>query len=424
VAVSAFVFGLLGAVLLLVQPLRGLNAVAAEIKADTLDLLLLTRLTAWRVVCGKWLALLSQSAVLVVAALPYLVLRYYLGGMNLLGELLALGALTLVAAVVTAALVGISACASLAARAIIGLAYVAGMLWLIGAIVLLVILWRGFGGGRGGLGMGPVGAAELWQAAGMIAFTLVFLGWHFLRMGATWIAPLAENHATVKRLTGGCALGILLVLPSGMDGVREICWGAVAVALMIDALCERPGATDSVVRRFDRLGRFAPPARLLLFPGWPSGVWFVFLVGGVTLGLSWTGVLGGYSGYGGSVRGSEIMATLAVLGFSVLLMPALVRELWLGRVSDPFAGYLFAALGLHVLGCGAILILAASGSEFALVGFSLFYPPAGVIGLEPTADPLGFVVLAVFVCVLHGLLLVKLGVDRMSALSVGASAEP
>lgn len=51
----------------MVRPIRGLNALASEIKADTLDLLLLTRLSAWRITFGKWLSLTSQSALLVVA---------------------------------------------------------------------------------------------------------------------------------------------------------------------------------------------------------------------------------------------------------------------------------------------------------------------------------------------------------------------
>ena len=65
--VSGFFFVLLGIAILVVQPLRGLGALASEIKADTLDLLLLTRLNSWRITFGKWLALVSQSALLVVA---------------------------------------------------------------------------------------------------------------------------------------------------------------------------------------------------------------------------------------------------------------------------------------------------------------------------------------------------------------------
>src|SRR6188474_3353491 len=63
--------------LLVMMPARGLTAVSEEVKANTLDLVQLTRLSAFRIVFGKWVALVSQTFLLVAAILPYAVLRYF-----------------------------------------------------------------------------------------------------------------------------------------------------------------------------------------------------------------------------------------------------------------------------------------------------------------------------------------------------------
>ena len=46
--------GLVTAILCLVFPLRGFAALAQEMNSGTLDMLVLTRLSAWRIVLGKW----------------------------------------------------------------------------------------------------------------------------------------------------------------------------------------------------------------------------------------------------------------------------------------------------------------------------------------------------------------------------------
>src|ERR1700722_2347400 len=45
---------IIGFTLLLFMPLRGLVAISSEVKNRTMETVLLTRLTAWRVVFGKW----------------------------------------------------------------------------------------------------------------------------------------------------------------------------------------------------------------------------------------------------------------------------------------------------------------------------------------------------------------------------------
>ncbi len=80
--VSKIVFCIYGLGILVVQPLRGISAVATEIKQNTIDLMVLTRLSAWRIVWGKWCSIMSQSILIVLSILPYLIFRLFcdLGG--------------------------------------------------------------------------------------------------------------------------------------------------------------------------------------------------------------------------------------------------------------------------------------------------------------------------------------------------------
>ena len=71
-----FFFWLIVAVgVLFVLPLRGLGSISGERAGNNLDLVRLTRLSATKIVFGKWLAIVAQGALLVAAVLPYLVLR-------------------------------------------------------------------------------------------------------------------------------------------------------------------------------------------------------------------------------------------------------------------------------------------------------------------------------------------------------------
>ena len=68
--------------LLMIMPLRGFGTVYNEVKENTIELIFLTRLSAWRIVAGKWGALCFQTLLLFSALLPYVVLRYFLGSID------------------------------------------------------------------------------------------------------------------------------------------------------------------------------------------------------------------------------------------------------------------------------------------------------------------------------------------------------
>lgn len=370
VMVSGFFFGLLGIVLLVVQPLRGLNALASEIKNDTLDLLLLTRLNAWRITSGKWFALVSQSALLVVAVLPYLIMRYYLGGMQLFSELLGLGFLFLVSASITAMMVGFSATPSMILRGLVGS----------GLVVFLLVSIQGAGmffvfrrmGGIGGISavLSPSSADE-YRALAAVILMFVFCGYYLLEMGATNISPAAENRSTMKRIVGLVVLGTLYFLVPGLTGMLLSFWMIVVTLLVMDAVSERSEFTASVLRPFHRLGTAGRIGGWFLLPGWPNGLLYVLLLGVATMLMTATGLLV-------SADVEESAAVVAAC-FAILLLPAAIRVVFMQRMRNSFAAYVIALMGSLVVGIVLLSLVATTGGREGVLPLILLSPICGFL---------------------------------------------
>ena len=64
-------------------PLGGFSALRSEMDKANIELLLIARLSRWRIVGGKWLMLCIQAWVIFASLLPYLVVRYFAGGVDI-----------------------------------------------------------------------------------------------------------------------------------------------------------------------------------------------------------------------------------------------------------------------------------------------------------------------------------------------------
>jgi hypothetical protein len=103
------VFWMINGVLFLVaMPCRGLNAHSGEIKGRTIELLLFTGLTPFRILIGKWKAIMAQTILVACTVLPYAVLRFFIGGVNLVADLESLGLLLVLSCVLGALAVAVS----------------------------------------------------------------------------------------------------------------------------------------------------------------------------------------------------------------------------------------------------------------------------------------------------------------------------
>ncbi len=313
---------------LLILPASGLGAVGSEIRGNTLELIFLTRLTAFRIVVGKWCALFVQSLLLVCAVLPYLVLRYFIGGVNLANELLLLGAMLLGSALLIGLATGLSA---FPARVVRPLAVVGGLVaFYIGA----AFFFGGFVRGR------MTSSLPDLASIGTVLVCSVILLLLMLEAGAARIAPPAENHSGVMRLLA-CA-GLLVALVAHLYSPRsdDVLFGAFVVAVVVCtvAVCEQPRAIPSLYRPFTRWGWLGRLAGRFFYPGWHTGVLYtlaMFAVFGVLLArekaLRFTGSNWVTDG---------LVWFVALLG--TLLMPVALIQGFLRRTNRP--AVLFCAI--------------------------------------------------------------------------------
>jgi hypothetical protein len=259
-AASAFFWFFIVVSLLVVQPLRGFAALSQEFQLNTMDLIQMTRLNAWRIVWGKWSAINAQTLLLVTAIAPYLVLRYFFGSINIFSELGFLGLCALSSAMLSAMTVGCSALSSLIVRItlLIGVAVLFTTL----AVYTLEEVFRN--------NWSPGKMKEL----GLLVFASLFGTYYFLAFGASKIAPGSENHSTRKRLIGlGCAIGAWAFQFLGCDD--EVCFTIASIILgitVIDAITEPPPIFESTLRPFSK--PWKRPWAYLLSPGWHTGILF------------------------------------------------------------------------------------------------------------------------------------------------------
>lgn len=269
---SCFWIALIVPVLFL-TPLRALVAIRSEREARTLELLQLTPLTAWRIVLAKWSSLQAQSLLWVAALLPFLVLRYFFGAMNLADQLLVLLWVVVAGAVLTAFGLVVSTLPRVAFwLALTGIVF----LGLLGLWSLVIALFSGGGFyrylafSRGG----PSAAAHV-----LLLLVIAHTGYLALAFAAAQIAPPAENHAV--RLRGG-TLGLFawftlapVLLPAPDQQAR---WPILAVAIVAAALFAIVElATERTpllahVRPFARLGAAGRFLAAAFLPGWPSAL--------------------------------------------------------------------------------------------------------------------------------------------------------
>ncbi len=139
-------WGVVGLVCGLVLPFGGLVLMGQELEEGNHELLLLTKLDRWKVVLGKFLTLWGLCALTFVSLLPYVVVRYLLGGIEWWYELACSATVLGGSALICAGAIGASACRTIPGRIVVLAVYLISVLLGCGAALGLVA-W-----GRGGCG--------------------------------------------------------------------------------------------------------------------------------------------------------------------------------------------------------------------------------------------------------------------------------
>lgn len=286
--VSGWFDGIVTLVLCIIMPLRGFSAVADELKSGTLDMLALTRLSAGRIIFGKWAAIASQSLLLMLSILPYVVARFVFGGLDLFGEIAALFYKWLAGVVIAAVIVALSTQRQFWLRAIV--VFLPLMIGGCGAFSFMMMKRVGTSTTSGSMFTfftKSGGGSTLLLVVGMAAWAIFF----FLSLAATRIAPTASLLSVVKRSVHLIMILSLLLLGwlTGSGADMGMIAAGVLTLLMIDALTERVNEVPSVYAAFYQRGWPGRLALWLLAPGWVTGlVYSALLVALVAVYVAWT----------------------------------------------------------------------------------------------------------------------------------------
>jgi len=362
---------LIVSILLIVQPLRGFNALSSEHQLNTIELIQLTRLDGWRITLGKWTALNAQGLLFVTGVLPYLVIRYFLGNVDFLGDLAKLGAITLGSALLTSATIGCSVFRHIALRGIliVGLAFCAIA---ISNLIEHVVF-------------GAYGSASSPKAGALLAFASLYGIYFFLAFGASRLAPLSENHATAKRLVAlGFAIAAQFFHFWNLDEAVLVTTSIILACACIDALTEPLPILSRVLVPFSH--RAKRPFALFLLPGWMSGIFFTLLCSALLLGASELARLF-FAGAPGLIdeTGGVVLFLCMV---NLFLFPLLIIQLFFpqhGSRQHTFGLYLFIQGGLFIATLLILAIGSAMGSGHSWIYF-LAPIPSVLIGAQNSID--------------------------------------
>lgn len=359
--VSGIIFTFFGGVVLVIQPLRGISALSSEIKGNTLDMMALTRLSAAKIVLGKWVALVSQSALVLSTIIPYLILRYFFGGMNLFGELMFLFLMFLTSAALTAATVGLSGCSSVIVRSllpILGLPF-----------ALFTMAVGGFS--RGGPGLIELCAmTNTASRIGVMAYALLvaYCGASMLSLGASLIAPAAENHSLVRRSVA--LIAVLVMIPLGyfevmFDWAHVMVCFAIAIPALVIALTDSSPSAEVVRERFARFGFPGKIGGLVLQPTFTSGVMYSILLCAVLAMAVAVRVKAPSSGF-------DTEAAIALMAMTgALLFPAAVQSIFFHGEGQRLGNYLLILAGSLVM--LLVLTILAEATSSSSAGFLFFF---------------------------------------------------
>lgn len=98
------------------MPMAGFFLMPQEIEEGNHEILLLTKLSRWKIVSGKFLTLWGMSVLTFTSLLPYIIIRYFIGGIEWFHELAGAGSVIGAAAIFSAGSIAASGFGSLAAR--------------------------------------------------------------------------------------------------------------------------------------------------------------------------------------------------------------------------------------------------------------------------------------------------------------------
>lgn len=204
-----------GLICIVVMPLGGLALMGEELDEGNHELLLMTPLTRWRVVRGKFLAMWGLCLVTFVSLLPYLIVRYFIGGIDTWRNLIMVLSVLAASGIVCAGAIGASAFRSLAGKLGVMSLFLVSML-VSGSIALLGSAFRSDGCGI----IYHLNALSLWATYTLYGLAMarsrIRLVIHHYEVKPSWMVigllvftPLVVGMATAMTLGYGGFVGLV-----------------------------------------------------------------------------------------------------------------------------------------------------------------------------------------------------------------------
>ncbi len=371
-------------------PLRCANALRDESSGNTLDTLLLTHLSAWRITMGKWLATCALQVLVAMTALPYLILRYFAGGIDLPMEAAWLGVYLVFGMVVSAIMLGLSWFPHFLVRAVIMLGLLAGAAGFCGGTIDEIARANNYG------------LDEIYRELRCqgILYGLLLTAWvafFFLDVGAARLAPISENRATRRRLA---ALAVLIIggvccftgkFPDRDTApVMAMMLGMAMVLPAVQAICERPANYAPVLQPFVKRGLPGRLAGRLLYPGWHTGLLFSLTVLAVSAGIfTWLFMemiasrrsMSGYSYY----EEYRIILFFSIIGgcIGMLILPLVAWRMLKGLAQWDFWRWLLVLLAAGAFHLLVSLLADRTAPQVMMANYVL---PTGGLFVLPAAE--------------------------------------
>jgi hypothetical protein len=270
------------ATLLGILPARAWNALHDEAKEGTLDMLVLTGISSFRIVWGKWVSLYSQTLLVVSSLLPYMIARYQLGGVEIVREIVGLYLLILGSAIITAGMVAFSSQSLMMIRLLFS-ALVGVVAFGFGVYVFVLTIESS--GVRMWEDMMPkdlTGIVVLWSC---ITGLSAFLVYELLCISSARLPMMKDTQGSVKRMVavlvlGLCTSAIWWMYWQGSSSRSPMMVFTVlflfpsTLLVGMDVLTESSGLSTHAHLQSKSFGWL----RGLFSSGWQSGVFFYTLI--------------------------------------------------------------------------------------------------------------------------------------------------
>lgn len=258
--------------LLFIMPLRASTSIRNELLTRNNELLLLTRQSAGRIVLGKWISFMAQSLLIAFISLPFFLIRYYYGEINLVQDVTLFFLLYLGSGMLTAYTLWASAMPSL-------MRIIAFSLMGIGILTL--------GGSHENLDFFRDGAGEGVLLIFLVLADAFLVISSLLLLAREWFSPAAQNTAApLRKLLLAFFAASILPLPfleNASGSIQNIMTGnsifvmVYGIFLMIINL-NTPARLLPIHMEQMKNKRFSRLQQLLFLPGMPGSVLFTLLL--------------------------------------------------------------------------------------------------------------------------------------------------